>query len=86
MTIEQISFNSGDCRYIDIKNNKPLTIKVESDDLIGTTVKLPDVNADYVTLLVKKNQSDLRYLNMFITSELNHQCYFALPERWNGYY
>ena len=86
VNIEWTTFNSGERRYIEIKNNKPLTIEVEPDDLIDTMVKSPDVAAEDVTLLAKRNNSDLTHLNHFLRSEVDHQCFFAIPEGWSGYY
>ena len=81
-----MKFNSVDCRHIDIKNKKLLTVEVESDNFTNITAKSPDISAEDVTLLAKKNQSDIRHLDCFILSKVNHQYYFALPEGWTGYY
>ena len=64
-------------------DNKP--IRVDPDGLMDTTIKSSDVSAEDVTLLAKKNQSDLRHLNIFLVSKVNHQC-FELPEVCKGYY
>jgi len=84
--IEWTTFDSGERRYTSVKNNKPLTIKVDPDNLVDIVVKLTDVPIDEVTLLVKRNQTDLSHLNQFLRSEVNHQCYFGLPEGWSGYF
>ena len=86
VNVEWMIFNSRDRRYIDIKNNKFLTVRVDPDNLTDTTGKSSDVSVEDSTLLAKKKQSDLKNIHLFLVSEVNFRCYFALPEGWKGYY
>ena len=81
-----MSFNSGERVYINVKNNKSRTVKVDPDNLVDTVVNSTDVPTEEVKLLVKRNQPNLSHINYFLRSGVNHQCYFGLPEGWSGYY
>ena len=86
LNIEWMTFINGERRYIDAKNKCLLTEAPEDEETItDTTVQSPDVSRESVTLIARKNNSNLEHLNSFLASGARESVYFAKPEGWTCY-
>jgi len=55
---------------------------LEKNNVIVKTVQSPDVSRQSVTLIAKKDNSNLDHVNSFLASGVRELVYFANPKGW----